>query len=59
MRVSLYDAEVCENGYRQVVVPVGTEVAIGDGWIVTITRAGKDCDCGKGVLCQNNEMRRM
>lgn len=57
--ISLFDAEVCEGGYRRITVPAGTEVAIGDGWIVTITQSGLDCDCGKGVLCQNNKMRRM
>lgn len=56
--VSIFDAEVVEGGYPRCIVPAGTEVAIGDGWIVTVTRQGLNCDCGKGVLCPSNPMRR-
>jgi hypothetical protein len=28
-------------------------------WVVTITQAGIDCDCGKGILCPLNPQERI
>lgn len=60
MRVSIFDAEVSDgHGWRTIGVPPGTEVALGEGWIATITQAAINCDCGKGVYCPLNPQHRM
>lgn len=38
-------------------VKAGDEVEFG-AWVITITQAGIDCDCGKGVYCPLNPQRR-
>ncbi len=34
-------------------VKAGDKVRFG-AWVITITQAGIDCDCGKGVYCPLN-----
>lgn len=59
MRVTLFEAEVNEAGFHRTIVPVGTEVLLGDGWMVTISRESLACDCGKGPLCPSNRKVRV
>lgn len=58
--LSMFDAEdVAADGFRRVMVKAGTKVAVGHGFYVIITEASIRCDCGKGVLCASNPMRRI
>lgn len=59
MKVTLFEAEDWIDGVLTVTVPVGTEVNIGEGWVVTIMSASLRCDCGKGVLCPMNPVKRV
>jgi len=56
--VPLHKAERTEYGVTEIVVPVGTKVDLGGQFVATITLAGKQCDCGKGVLCPLNPQER-
>ena len=49
------------DGYAELrkFVAVGDPVLIGNGEVVTITVAGKSCDCGKGVLCSQNKREKV
>lgn len=55
MYTPLIDAErVTADGWRTITVGEWTNVAVGSGWVVTVTPAGLACDCGKGVMCSLN-----
>lgn len=58
--ITLFEAErVATDGWRTATVPAWTDVAIGNGWVVTVTPAGLRCDCGKGVLCAQNPRKKV
>lgn len=47
------------DGWREITVPAGTKVSIGEGWIVTVTAVALRCGCGKGLDCFYNTRERM
>lgn len=46
------------SAWKGLAFGIKTKVALGD-WVVEITQAGLDCDCGKGLYCPLNPQTRL
>lgn len=60
MREDQVEETIDHATYIKPGVKPGTRVRLySSDWVVTISQAGIDCDCGKGIMCPLNPQERL